>query len=129
MTIANFPIKIPSHPYVLLKRTVLCNCGIEAENNFLLESIAAFPGKQSALTMYYKFNMAFMHYFDSLTENLEIHISQNWTTQEQVFPISLQTSEFDFKLLKPPKTLKDLVHQHKQKDQIINTINKSSTKY
>ena len=40
----NFPIKIPSHPYVLLKRTVLCNCGIEAENNFLLESIAACPG-------------------------------------------------------------------------------------
>ena len=48
----NFPIKIPSHPYVLLKRTVLCNCSIEAENNFLLESIAACPGKQSALTMY-----------------------------------------------------------------------------
>ena len=38
-----------------------------------------------------------MYYFDSLTENLETHISQNWTTQEQVFPISLQTSEFDSK--------------------------------
>ena len=24
----NFPIKIPSHPYALLKRTALCNCGI-----------------------------------------------------------------------------------------------------
>ena len=48
----NFPIKFPSHPYVFLKRTVLCNCGIEAEDNFLLESIAACPGKQSALTMY-----------------------------------------------------------------------------
>ena len=63
----NFPIKIPSHPYVLLKRTVLCNCRIEAENNFLLESIAACPGKQSALTMYYTVNTAFMHYFDSMT--------------------------------------------------------------
>ena len=50
--------------------------------------------------MYYTNNTAFMHYFGSLTENLEIHISQNWTTQEQVFPISLQTSEFDSKLLK-----------------------------
>ena len=39
----NFPIKIPSHPYVLLKRIVLCNCGIEAEGNFLLESIATYP--------------------------------------------------------------------------------------
>ena len=86
----NFPNKIPSHLYVLLKRTILCNCGIEAENNFLLESTAACPVKQSALTMYYTVNTVFMHYFDSLTYNLETHISQNWTTQEQVFPISLQ---------------------------------------
>ena len=56
-----------------------------------------------------------MHYFDSLTENLETIISQNWLTQEQVFPISFQTSEFDSKLLKAQKTLKDLVNQHKQK--------------
>ena len=125
----NFPIKIPSHPYVLLKRTVLCNCGIEMENNFLLESIAACPGKQSALTMHYTVNTAFMHYFDSLTENLEIHVSQNWTTHEKVFPISLQTSEFDFKILKAPKTLKDLVHQYKQKGQILNKINKSDIKH
>ena len=95
----NFPIKIPSHPYVLVKGTVLCNCGIEAENNFLLESITACPGKQSTLTMYYTVHTTFMHYLDSLIENLENHISQNWTTQEQVFSISLQTSEFDSKLL------------------------------
>ena len=81
----NFPIKIPSHLYVLLKRTVLCNCSIEAEDNFLLESIAACPGKQSALTMYYTVNTVFMHYFDSLTDDLETIISQNWTLQEQVF--------------------------------------------
>ena len=38
----NIHIEIPSHPCVLLNRTVLCNCIIEAENNFLLESIAAY---------------------------------------------------------------------------------------
>ena len=37
----DIPIRIPSHPYVLVKRSVLCNCGIEAENHFLLESLAA----------------------------------------------------------------------------------------
>ena len=36
----DIPIKIPSHPYILVNRRVLCNCGIEAENNFLLESLA-----------------------------------------------------------------------------------------
>ena len=115
----NFPIKIQSHPYVLLKRTISCNCGIEAEDNFLLESIAACPGKQSALIMYYTVNTAFMHYFDSLTDNMETHISQKWTTQ-QFFPISLQMFEFDSKLLKAPKTLKELVLQYKQKGEILN---------
>ena len=81
----NFPIKISSHPYVLLKRQILNICGIEAEDNFLLQSVATCPGKQLALTMYYTVNTAFMHYFDSLTDNLETHISENWTTQEQVF--------------------------------------------
>ena len=70
--------------------------------------------------MYYTLNTAFMHHFDSLTDNLATHISQNWTTQEQVFPISLQMFEFDSKLLKVPKTLKELVHQYKQKGQILN---------
>ena len=37
----DIPIKIPSHLYVLINRSVLCNCGIEAENHFLLESLAA----------------------------------------------------------------------------------------
>ena len=27
-------IEIPSHRYVLVHRSVLCNCGIEVENNF-----------------------------------------------------------------------------------------------
>ena len=37
----DIPIKILSHLYVLVNRSVLCNCGIGAENNFLLESLAA----------------------------------------------------------------------------------------
>ena len=36
----DIPVKIPSHPYVLVNRSVLCNCGIEADNHYLLESIA-----------------------------------------------------------------------------------------
>ena len=55
----NIPVKIPSHPYVLINRTILCNCRIEVEDNFLLGSIAACPGKQSALTMYFTVNTAY----------------------------------------------------------------------
>ena len=34
-------VKIPSLPYVLVNRSDLCNCGIEAENHCLLKSLAA----------------------------------------------------------------------------------------
>ena len=40
----DIPIKIPSHLYVLVNRSALCLCGIEVENHFLLESLAACQG-------------------------------------------------------------------------------------
>ena len=36
----NILISIPIHPYVLMNRSILCNCDVEAESNFLLESLA-----------------------------------------------------------------------------------------
>ena len=32
----DIPVKIPSHPYVLINRSILYNCGIEADNHSLL---------------------------------------------------------------------------------------------
>ena len=117
-----YPIKIPRHLYVLLKRSVLCNCDIHAEEHSLLESIAMCPGKQSDMTIYYTVNTAFMPYLDTFKEELELprlEINQNWTTQKQVLPISLQATPFDNKLLKAPKTLKGLVQQYKQKNKML----------
>ena len=37
----NILVKIPSHSYLLVNQSVLCNCGIEADNHFLLKSLAA----------------------------------------------------------------------------------------
>ena len=98
-----------------MNRSVLYNCRIEAEDNFLLESIATCYGKLSDLIMYFTINAAFLHYFDSLTDELGVHILQNWTMHEQILPISLQTSEFDSELPDAPKTLKDLVYQYQNK--------------
>ena len=30
----DIPVRIPNQPYVLVNRSVLCDCGIETENNF-----------------------------------------------------------------------------------------------
>ena len=82
----NVPIKLPSHPYVLVTRSVLCNCGIEVKNHFLLKSLAACQDTNSKLTMSFTVNTAFANYLDkfpNLTESLEFPIIRNKTTFEQ----------------------------------------------
>ena len=50
----DIPVKIPSHPYVLVNRSVLCNCGIEVGNHYLLESIVACDNRlQTSYVLHY----------------------------------------------------------------------------
>ena len=113
----NIPIEILSHPYVLLNRMVLCNCIIEAESNFLLESIAAcVPERDNVdLEMYYVANTAFLNYFDELINTLDIPFFHNITRQEHILPISLESDDFDEELLSAPKTLRGLVEKYKER--------------
>ena len=63
---------IPSHPYVLVNKSVLCNCNINAENNFLLEHLATCHDTDTNLVMYFTVNTAFINYIEqfNLTEKL-----------------------------------------------------------
>ena len=103
----NIPVNIPGHPYVLMNRSILCKCDIEAESNFLLESLAACkgPNAKTDLVMHFTVNLAFMNYFNDILESLGKIISFNWTTQEQILPISLETFEISPNLINAPKTL------------------------
>ena len=92
------PIKIPSHPYVLINRSVLCSCGIEAENHFLLEYLAACQDTNSKLMIDILVITVFINYLDqfpNLTESPEFPIIKNKTTFEKVLSISLYMSKFD----------------------------------
>ena len=57
-------VRIPSNPYVLVNRSVLCDRGIEADNHYLLESLATCDNANSKLTMYFTVNTAFVNYLD-----------------------------------------------------------------
>ena len=104
------PINIPGHPYVLMNQSILCNCNIEAESNFLLESLAACEGPETktVLEMHFAINLAFMNYFND----------KNWTTQEQILPLSLETFEINPNLINAPKTQRYLAIQYKNKKNI-----------
>ena len=60
---------------------VLCNCIIEAESNFLLESIAACDPERDDvdLEMYFMANTAFLNYFDELISTFDIPFLHNIT--------------------------------------------------
>ena len=68
----DIPINIPSHPYVLMNQSILCNCNIEAENNFLLESLAACEGPETEtdLEMHFIINLALANFVNDMIEEL-----------------------------------------------------------
>ena len=117
----NILINIPGHPYILINQSILCNCDIEAESNFLLESLAACdsPVTKTDLEMHFTVILAFVNYFDDMVDELEKQISLNWTTQKQILPISLETFEISPNLINALKTLQDLVIQYRNKKNIL----------
>ena len=113
----NILIEISSHPYVLLNRTVLCNCIIEAESNFSVGIYCSVWSRKRRCWFrdYFVANTAFLNYFDELLSTLDIPTFHNITRQEHILPISLESDDFDEELFLAPKTLRDLVERYKQK--------------
>ena len=92
----------------MVNRSVLCNCSIEAENNFLLESLAACHDTHTKLIMYFIVNTAFTNYIHqfNLMEELEMAILTNKSTSEFTLLIFLNDT-----LLSAPLTLKEYIAQ------------------
>ena len=103
-----------------MNRSVLCNCGIEAENNYLLESLAACHDSYSKLIMYFTVNNAFTNYWNefNLREELEIPVFTSKSTSEITLPVFLNKSKFDESLLSAPLKLKEYITQYKQDKEI-----------
>ena len=113
----DIPVTIPSHPYILVDRGILCNSGLEADNHHLLESLAACNNEHTKLKMYCTINLAFTNYLDKMS-NLTGHpsLDRGITEYEQILPIHLNVScaNFDSSLHSRPGRLKDFVHRHMQ---------------
>ena len=134
----DIPVKIPSHPYVLVNRSVSCNYGIEADNHYVLKSIAACDNRDSKLVMYFTVNMAFANYLDmfpNLTDSFPL--IKDRTTYEQPLPINLSIPNFDRSLLHVPTNLKNFVQDYAKNKEIFDleerhvsrTLNYSSKKF
>ena len=111
----NIPVNIPSHPYVLLDRNILCNCDIEAESNFLLESLATCGEHDKPdLELYFTVNLAFIDYLEELNETITTPINRNGTSVKQSISISLDSFQLNLKLMHTPVMLRDFIEQYQE---------------
>ena len=96
------------------------NVSHEAENNFLLESLAACYDADTNLIMYFTINTTFFNYVYQFnpTEELTFPIQANKTTSENTLLIFPNDTRFDDTLLSAPQTLKKYISQYKQKKEI-----------
>ena len=102
-----------------LTEAVLCNCGIEADNHYLLESISACDNRDSKLITYFTINMAFTNYlnmFSDLTDSF--HLIKDRTTYELPLPINLSIPDFDRPLLHVPTNLQYFVQDYVKSKEI-----------
>ena len=74
-----------------------------------MELLTACENSDTDLVMYFTLNLAFVNYFDNLVESLDVPILKNWTTEEQILPISLEVFEINSSIWSVTKALKDFV--------------------
>ena len=86
---------VPSHDYVLVNRSMLCNCHMESGLTYLLKSIDFCDTASADFTMSFTLNLAFPHMIQDLWPENSSQLSPVVTKEELAFPLGL-TSNADF---------------------------------
>ena len=94
---------VPSHDYVLINRSILCNCHMESGLTYLLKSIAFFETASADYTMSFALNLAFLHMIQDLWPGNFSQLPPGMTQEELAFPLDL-TSNAEFRGQDPNRT-------------------------
>ena len=104
---------VPSFPYVLINRSLLCNCHLESGLTYLLKSLGSCT-PSNKFTMYFTINSAFNHYMSTFgLSNMDV-LPRQLLAHEHVFDIFLNDTSQPMLLpncsdpvlpLNPPDTL------------------------
>ena len=82
---------VPSYPYVLVNRSLLCNCHLESGLTYVLKSLGSCSSKDK-FTMYFSINSAFNHYMSSFGFSSKNVSSTQLLSYEPIFDIFLNKS-------------------------------------
>ena len=102
----------------------MCNCRIEADNHYLLESLAPCDNKVYNLVMYFTINMVFTNYLNMLPNLTIPSLIQDKTTYEQPLPVNLTFPVFDSSLKNAPTKLKSFMHNYTKHKEIFDSKQK-----
>ena len=83
---------VPSHDYVLINRSILCNCHMESGLTYLLKSIAFCETASADYTMSFALNLAFLHMIQDLWPGNFSQLPPGMTQEELTFPLDLTSN-------------------------------------
>ena len=114
---------VPSFPYVLVNRSLLCNCHLESGLTYLLKSLGS-CSPSNKFTMFFTITSVFNHYMSTFGFSSEDMSPKQLLTHEPVFDIFLNDSSRPMLLpnhsspvlpLNPPDTLLKLFQSIKSR--------------
>ena len=79
---------LPSHPYILVNRSILCNCHLQTGLTYLLRSLSSCDSG-TAFTMYFTVNSAFQHFMSEFGLSDSPNPDGRLLSQEHIFDIFL----------------------------------------
>ena len=107
---------LPSHPYVLVNRSILCNCHLQTGLNYLLKSLSSCDSG-APFTMYFTVNSAFQYFMSEFGLSDSPNPGGRLLSQEHIFDIFLNdtskpsihpNTSWPILPLDPPDTLLEL---------------------
>ena len=104
---------VPSHDYVLVNRSILCNCHMESGLTYLLKSIAFCETASADYTMSFALNLAFLYMIQDLWPGNFLQLAPAMTQEELTFPLDL-TSSAEFRGQDPNGTYSILLMHEPQ---------------
>ena len=79
---------LPSHPYVLVNRSILCNCHLQTGLNYLLKSLSSCDSG-APFTMYFTVNSAIHHFMSEFSLSDSLSPNGKLLSWEYIFDICL----------------------------------------
>lgn len=116
----NLAQPLPSHEYVRVNRSILCNCEIESGMTYVLRSIGACNPNEKPQPMEFTINLAFYNHFKKELPSMTFPKPPTSSLREYKFPIALQEpKEVEAQIrLNPPTNLRELMAKMKLKDNL-----------